>query len=114
MKILVSWATGPKAASANQKTLLRKRPKIKRAGNARRKDKVHPRSALAVFLTALLTRAGECTARTLSQRKYRRIRETQHANGVPFHITKKNTHPTSLPTALAKQRQPRAEGQHEN
>ena len=90
-KILVSWATGPKAASANQKTLLRKRPKIKRAGNARRKDKVHPRSALAVFLTALLTRAGECTARTLSQRKYRRIRETQHANGVPFHITKKNS-----------------------
>ena len=26
-----------------------KRPKIKRAGNAQRKDKVHPRSALAVF-----------------------------------------------------------------
>jgi hypothetical protein len=26
-----------------------KRPKLKRAGNAQRKDKVHPRSALAVF-----------------------------------------------------------------
>jgi hypothetical protein len=66
-----------------------KRPKIKRAGNAQRKGKLHPHSALAVFLTALLTRAGERTARTLLQRKYRRIRETQHANGLPFHTTKK-------------------------
>jgi hypothetical protein len=113
-KILVSWATGPKAHSANQKEAAYKRPKIKRAGNAQRKQIVHPHSALAVFLTDLLTRAGERTARTLLQRKYRRTRETQHANGVPFSHHKQNTHPTSLPAALAKQRQPRAEGQHEN
>ena len=31
-----------------------------------------------------------------------------------FSHLKQNTHPTSLPAALAKQRQPRAEGQHEN
>jgi hypothetical protein len=37
--ILVSWATGPKAASANQKTLLIKGRKIKRAGNAQGKHK---------------------------------------------------------------------------
>jgi predicted RNase H-like nuclease len=48
-KILVSWATGPKAASANQKGAAYKRPKIKRAGNAQREHKVYPHSALAVF-----------------------------------------------------------------
>jgi hypothetical protein len=68
---------------------------IKRAGNAQREHKLFTHSALAVFLTALLTRAGERTARTLLQRKYRRIRETQHANGVPFHTTKKT--PTQPP-----------------
>jgi hypothetical protein len=31
-----------------------------------------------------------------------------------FSHLKQNTHPTSLPAALAKQRQPRAEGQYEN
>jgi hypothetical protein len=56
------WATGPKAASANQKTLLTKGQKKERAGNAQREHKIYPHSALAVFLTALLTRAGERTA----------------------------------------------------
>jgi hypothetical protein len=89
--LLVSWATGPKAQSANQKEAAYKRPKIKRAGNTQRKHIVHPHSALAVFLTALLTRAGVRTARTLLQRKYRRTRKTQHANGVPFSHHKQNT-----------------------
>jgi hypothetical protein len=38
-KILVSRATGPKADSASQKTLLTKGRKINRAGNAQRKHK---------------------------------------------------------------------------
>jgi len=97
----VSWAIDPKTDSANQKTLLTKGRKIKRAGNAQRKHKVHPHSALAVFLTALLARAGERTARTLLQIKYRRIRETQHANGVPFYTTNKT--PTQPPSRRTRQ-----------
>jgi predicted RNase H-like nuclease len=80
----------PQSRLGQSKDAAYKKPKIKRAGNAQRKHEVHPHSALAVFLTALLTRAGERTARTLLQRKYRRIRETQHASGVLFHTTKQN------------------------
>jgi hypothetical protein len=64
----VSWATGPKAASANQKKLLTKGRKIKRAGNAQRKHKFHPHSALAVFLLRPFLRAQ---VSALQERHYR-------------------------------------------
>jgi hypothetical protein len=91
--VLGHW---PQSRLDQSKDAAYKRPKkIKRAGNAQRKRKVHPLRALAVSLTALLARAGERTARALLQRKCRRARETQHADGVPFHTTNKT--PTQPP-----------------
>ena len=50
------------------------------------------------FPYGLLTRAGERTAKNVITDKYRRIRESQHANGVPFHTTNKT--PTQPPFPL--------------
>ena len=87
---------------------------LRAAPNAQRKHKVHPHSALADFFTALLTRAGERTASTLLQRqKQKNQRNTARKRRAISH-NKQNTRPTSLPAALAKPMQPRAEGQHEN
>jgi hypothetical protein len=98
--VLGHW---PQSRLGQSKVAAYKRPKIKRAGNAQRMHEIHPHSALVFFLMALLTRAGEQTARSLLQRKYRKIRGTQHANSVPFLTTKQNTHQTSLPAAIANQ-----------
>jgi hypothetical protein len=85
-------ATGPKAASANQKTLLIKGRNEREPATRNARTKFIRAARSPFSLRSFLMRAGERTARALAQRKSRRIRETQHANGVPFHTTKAPCH----------------------
>jgi hypothetical protein len=110
-KILVSWATGSKAASANQKTPLTKAEIFREPAAAPRKPKCNfghkflaPAAHSRPFLRA--RRCALCKS-VITEKTQRKIRETT------CHFHNKNP-PTSLPAALAKPRQPRAEGLHEN
>ena len=108
-KILVSWATGPTAASTNQKTPLKKAEIFREPAATPRQSKAQhlaPAAHSRPFLRARRCALCKSAITEKTQRKNQR-------NNVPFFTTKEHP-PTSLPAALAKPRQPRAEGLHEN
>ena len=108
-KILVSWATGPIAASTNQKTPLKKAEIFREPAATPRQSKAQhlaPAAHSRPFLRARRCALCKSAITEKTQRKNQR-------SNVPFFTTKEHP-PTSLPAALAKPRQPRAEGLHEN